>query len=125
MLVIPTDVMGLNPWSIVVWKVCAIPVLEDTISVRPIPTPKSTRPLLKVSFVMLLCGSSTTTWPIGLERANDAAAFGSETGLSRFSCGYRFWMGWENLEPVKGATDGLLDAFTTNKWYTPSCSPGI
>jgi hypothetical protein len=60
------------------------------------PTPRSSIILLKDSFVKLFSGSLIITWPIGFGNAYDFASIGSDTGLSLFILGYKYWIGWEN-----------------------------
>ena len=52
--------------------------------VIPNPTLVSIALSVAASFVREFCGSFISTCPIVFERANDFAAFGSDTGLSLF-----------------------------------------
>jgi len=59
----------------------------EKMSVRPIPTVKSSLYLFRASLVILFLVSSVSTLPIRSEAAKDFVSAGSETGLSLLICG--------------------------------------
>ena len=86
----------------------ALPTELLTILVIPNPMAWSESVLSTVSFVKENCGLFTITSPMGSARAKVFVGFGSAIGLSRFSCGYKLYIGWENRCCENGAVVGLL-----------------
>jgi len=97
----------------IVW---AVPVTLETIFVIPTPILTSSIIFSTVSLVILFCGSSMITWPIGSGSAYEKVAEGSEFKLSLLSCGNRFVTGWSKCSPVKGDTVGEFDELTNVRW---------
>jgi len=93
-----------------VLKVCDCVSKSVCKFVNPIPTSTSLINLSIVSLVILFLTSSTITSPIGIDLAYDTAGSGSETGVSRSTCGNKFVTFCENLSDVNGSTAGLLVA---------------
>ena len=96
----------------IVW---AVPAELEMILVIPTPTSISWLYFSKVSLVILLFTSSTTTLPTKSDCAKDLAASGSETGLSLSVWGNKSWTGWGKLSSLNGVIVGLLEEFNKVK----------